>query len=100
MSDISQLASRVGGDRGGVWKILPISLHYTWLRERGRQGGSVPSPCPGVNCFKNWQESDLAGQIEDFPDFDSPAEGEPGIWAGECLPLNIAAGRSRIRGAR
>jgi hypothetical protein len=42
MSHISQLASRVGV-KGGYGKFSPY--HYTsWLRERGREGGRVPSP--------------------------------------------------------
>ncbi len=42
MSDISQLASRVGGEvgrKGGVWQILHISLHYLALGEVGRVEG-------------------------------------------------------------
>jgi hypothetical protein len=42
MSDISQLASRVGG-KEGYGKISPY-YYTTWLRERGREGGSVLSP--------------------------------------------------------
>ncbi len=40
MSDISQLASRVGGEKGGVGQILPISLHY--LAQGEEQEGGLP----------------------------------------------------------
>jgi hypothetical protein len=43
LSDISQLASRVGGREGELGKILSISLHYLAQGER-QGGGSVPSP--------------------------------------------------------
>jgi hypothetical protein len=51
LSAISQLASRVGGE-GELGKIPRSSpYHYTWLRERGREGGSVPYPWSHPSCL-------------------------------------------------
>ncbi len=44
MSGISLLDIAGWGGEGEWGNKLPISLHYTLLRERGRVGGCVPSP--------------------------------------------------------